>query len=256
MNTFDERLVLAKNKSIIADEHLIRYELAKKLVAGKTVLDIACGSGYGSKILADASALAVCSVDADISAIEFAKNNYPQANIQYLAGNAEELSFADSYFDVITSLETIEHLNDPEKYLSELARVLKKDGVALISTPNKLVSNCQNPFHLREFEREEFEKMIGKYFPYHTLLEQKNGIATSINVNNKNKGDVFISGSAEPIYFIAICSLENITAEILDKLENIASINLPELVNLRNNPVLKISDKIYSLLVKLHLLKR
>jgi len=81
--SFDERLVLNKSslENIIYDEHLVRYQLAAQIAAGKNILDIACGSGYGSKILAEAGALKVTGVDRDAEALEAAKKNYSADNL-------------------------------------------------------------------------------------------------------------------------------------------------------------------------------
>ncbi|MBU0619689.1 MAG: class I SAM-dependent methyltransferase [Patescibacteria group bacterium] len=264
MSDFTERLIL-DNKSknnIIYNEHLVRYEFVKQFVKNKKVLDIACGSGYGSKILAKAGAGKVVAIDVDEEAIKFAKQNYGHKNIEYQVGNAEEIGQGSNIFDIISSFETIEHLQNPNKFLSELSRVAKDNGLVIISTPNKDVFKQKNPFHLKEFSKTEFEEILGKYFKFHKILEQGNGMTSCILsgtetdirclsvATDRHRMSVSAPALPAPLYFIAICSQEKDAVENL-QIQNMASINFTALEKLYNNPVLKISDKIYSWLKKL-----
>jgi 2-polyprenyl-3-methyl-5-hydroxy-6-metoxy-1,4-benzoquinol methylase len=246
---FDERLVLNNESkaNIIYDEHLVRYQLAAQVAKGKRVLDIACGSGYGAKILAQAGAAQVIAVDIDAKAIEAAKKNYGQDNIEFKTGDAESIKEADNLFDLIISFETIEHLPDAEKYLSELARVLKKEGMALISTPNREVFGQKNPYHLREFIKAEFEEILRKYFKNIFILDQINGLASLIK--SGNSGKVYFSESTAPSYYIAAVSNNDLQPSDLFQ-ESVVSINPAALDRIKNNPVLKFVDKIYSLIKK------
>ncbi len=243
---FEERFILDKNskKNIIYNEHLIRYELAKKFVSGKIVLDIACGSGFGAKILARAGAEKVTAVDIDEKTVKKARNKNWLKNIVYRQGNAENLAEKNETFDIIVSFETIEHLKNPEKYLKELKRVIKNNGLIFISTPNKKISKEKNPFHFKEFEKEEFKEILSKYFKSILLLEQNNGIATFIKAPEKRKQSEFLeSGAGEPLYFIAVCS----NWRLPDIEKNVISVNPSALSRLYNNPALKTTDKIYGL---------
>lgn len=255
-NIFDERLVINDNtkNNIIYNEHLVRYEFAKQFVKNKKILDIACGSGYGTKMLANAGAGKVIGIDADENTIKYAQKKYAHQNVEYLAGDAEKIEQGSNLFDVIISFETIEHLQNPNKFLSELARVAKRDGLVIISTPNKDVFKQKNPFHLKEFSKNEFVEIISKYFKFCKILDQNNGIASCIGSHNTqhvthNMECITRNIGIEPLYFIAICS----RSDILDQsqIENIGSVNFKALQNLYNNPILKISDKIYSGLLDL-----
>jgi ubiquinone/menaquinone biosynthesis C-methylase UbiE len=250
---FDERLVISEGNraDIINDEHLVRYKLAAKLAAGKTVLDIACGSGYGSKILSEAGAAKVIAVDINKEAVAEAEKRYGAEDLLFKSGNAEKIEEADETFDLAVSFETIEHLPDAEKYLAEISRVLKKEGMALISTPNKDVFGQKNPYHLHEFTGKEFEDTLKKYFANVLILEQANGLASVIKAPDAadKKAELSFSNFGAPLYFIAICS----QAELPENLPigNIASLNPAALERLKNNPVLKFVDKIYSLIRKI-----
>lgn len=243
---FEERFILNNNSrgNIIYNEHLIRYQLAEKFVQGKIVLDIACGSGFGAEILAQGKAERIIAIDIDEEVIKQAEKDNDYQNIIYRAGNAEKLEEKDNSFDVIVSFETIEHLKNSDKYLGGLKRVAKDEGLVLISTPNKAVFHEKNPFHCKEFTKEEFNQILAKYFKSVLLLEQANGLVTAIKADSKTSqseviGDLF----REPLYFIAICSQKNLEKGILGK--NIISLNEKALKNLHNNPGLKIADSIY-----------
>ena len=97
------------------------------------------------------------------------KWNKGKARVEFILSDAEALPFADNSFDVIVSLETIEHLRDTDKFLLECRRVLRKEGIFICSTPNKKVYSPLfrkpfNPYHVREFYPEEFYGLLKKYF--------------------------------------------------------------------------------------------
>jgi|WetSurMetagenome_2_1015567.scaffolds.fasta_scaffold00428_20 ubiquinone/menaquinone biosynthesis C-methylase UbiE len=243
---FDERLVLNNESktNIIYDEHLVRYQLAAQVAKGKRVLDIACGSGYGARILAQAGAEKVIAIDRDSAAIEAAIKNYGQDNIEFKTGEVENIKEADGSFDLIISFETIEHLPDAEKYLQELARVLKKEGTALISTPNREVFGQKNPYHLKEFTKQEFQEILQKYFKNIFILDQANGLASLIK--SGESGKIFFNESAAPSYYIAAVS--NNDSDLSDLFqESVVSVNPVALERIKNNPVMKFVDKIYSI---------
>jgi len=260
-NIFDERLVLGDNikNYIIYNEHLIRYEIAKQFVKDKKVIDIACGSGYGSFILAKAGAEKVIGADVDAKAVDNANKKYKNNNIKFVVDDAENIKQDDNAFDILVSFETIEHLQNPNKFLSEAKRVVKQDGLAIISTPNKKVSKEKNPFHIKEFDYSEFKDIIKKYFNYYYILEQSNGISSYVvDANNDNKKSQksisAITNQKDPIYFIALCSQNKINYKLSPAIYS--SVNTTALQNLYNNPVLKISDKIYSAIIKVPFIKK
>jgi len=247
---FDERLTIDEDNrsNVIYDEHLVRYELAARLAAGKKVLDIACGTGYGSNILAQAGAEKVIGMDRSAEAVAEAKKNYQKINLEYKEGDAENIKEADKSFDLAVSFETIEHLQDADKYLAEIARVLSAEGLFLVSTPNREVFGQKNPFHLKEFTRGEFEAILGKYFNNIIILEQTNGIASIIK--GAANGKIFLSDSAKPLYFLAICSNNALNLAEFSQ-ESIVSVNPAALDRMHNNPAVKLVDTIYSLIIRI-----
>ncbi len=252
---FEERLILSKEDSgdIVRNEHLARYRFAAQFVRGKKVLDIACGSGYGSKLLAESGASEVVGFDCDAEmAAENQKNNSLK-NLIYKEGNAVDIPAREREFDIAVSFETIEHLKDEdqEKFVLELKRTVSDEGLVLISTPNLVISNNKNPYHIKELNREDFENILKKYFPAVVVFEQGNGIASFIRNPNSNiiKESEIVSFS-EPLYFLAVCSKREIP-EIILKGEGMGSVSVAAYNRLKNNPVLKISNKIYPIIKKL-----
>ncbi len=157
-------------------EHVHRYVIAGELVTGLNVLDAACGEGYGSQFLAG-MAKHVTGVDISAQSIRHATMRYPAGNLLFQQADCRKLPFPDGHFDCIVSFETLEHMQEQEQLLAEFRRVLAADGFLLISSPDKAVYSGQmqneNPFHVRELERHEFESLLATRFPVVRLLGQK-----------------------------------------------------------------------------------
>lgn len=157
-------------------EHLHRYGLAATFCQDKDVLDIASGEGYGSSILAD-SAGTVTGVDIDEAAVTHAKGKYKKPGLKYLQGSTDDIPLAASSVDVVVSFETIEHHSRHQEMLTEIKRVLRPDGLLIISSPDKLqysdVLHANNPYHVKELYKEEFAALIGNYFRHVQMLLQR-----------------------------------------------------------------------------------
>lgn len=157
-----ERLVphnLPWHKKRLVDEHAIRYQFAAPYVKGKTVIDLACGVGFGCEILSENSK-SVIGVDINAEAISYAKKNYLHKNIEYVKSDVTKTSFPKSSFDVVTSFETIEHLTDDKAFISEVHRLLKPNGLFIMSTPNVEFSVGTNPYHVREYTFSECLELL------------------------------------------------------------------------------------------------
>jgi len=157
-------------------EHWHRYLFARKLVAGKSVLDAASGEGYGSAWLAH-SAASVVGLDLHRPTIEAARLRYRASNLAFEVGSVTAMPFADASFDCVVSFETLEHLEDQEQMLAEIRRVLRPDGFAVISTPNRTEyterRDFHNEFHVLELDRDAFYALLGKSFPAQRWFGQK-----------------------------------------------------------------------------------
>ncbi len=245
--SYIERLVVndESKTTILYDEHMVRYRFIAPLVKNKKVLDIACGSGYGAALLHKAGAESVLGIDLDEAVIAEARKQYP--GIEFKAGDAGKLDLANESIDVITSFETIEHLPAIEQYLSELKRVIKETGLVSISTPNKKVFGQKNPFHIKEFTKEEFEAVLRNHFPVVRIFEQKNALSSFI-LKDTEKGNILINDDkSEALYFIAVCSKKEIELD----LSSVISTNISALKNWENNPGWKLVNAIYKVLQKL-----
>lgn len=149
-------------------EHMARYGRARSFTAGKRVLDVACGTGYGLRALAEDAAWVV-GVDVDEDALRRARAELPAGKGEVVRADALQLPFADGHFDVVTSFETIEHLEQRGRFLAELRRVLSPAGALLLSTPNArytlpVEGRPRNPFHLHEYTPEELSDELGVHF--------------------------------------------------------------------------------------------
>ncbi len=173
-----ERVVPNKTPYYVFQQHINRYHFASNLAKNKVVLDIACGTGYGSYYLIKNGAKKVVGLDISEEAINYAKNNYKNLNLTFITGDSKKLPFKNEHFDIIVSFETIEHVNEYKKFLNECKRVLNEEGVFVCSTPNKRYTstfiNEVNPYHVKEFYPEEFQNLINEYFPYTKLYGQEN----------------------------------------------------------------------------------
>lgn len=150
--------------------HIGRYIFASQFVLDKSVLDIGCGVGAGSKYFASRGAKKVIGADISGEAIKEARANNNHADtVEFMVADAQTLPFPNDYFDAIISLETIEHLEDPENFLLECRRVIKKGGTFVCSTPNKRVTTPlfkrpANPYHVKEYYPKEFFTFISSHF--------------------------------------------------------------------------------------------
>ena len=151
-------------------EHWHRYHFAARWAVGKRVLDVACGEGYGTALLAR-GAEHVTGVDVSEQAIAHARAAYAAlGNVRFEIASCTQLPLANESIDLAVSFETLEHIAPQEKFLDELARVLSPEGVLVLSCPNKLEYSDKrdyaNEFHVRELYRDELAALVGARFPH------------------------------------------------------------------------------------------
>ncbi len=183
-----ERMKPEKGKEWLLQQHLAFYEIVIPYVKGKKVLDAGCGYGLGAWIWLKGGAQLVKAYDISKSTLNFAKKNYqsPKIKFEKLDFNKDEFPHRN-FFDVVCSIEVIEHLKNYEFYLKNIFKSLKKGGILFLTTPNAAISTQDNQFHLHEFTDKElkallsslnfkilkkytfsineFSKFSGKYFP-------------------------------------------------------------------------------------------
>ncbi len=164
--TTGERLEFYQFSNVTV-EHLHRYAFADEFVNNKIVLDIASGEGYGSHILSQ-KASEVIGVDIDIECVNNANRKYARTNLKFIFGSADNIPVKSDSIDVVVSFETIEHHDRHDEMLLEIKRVLKKDGILIMSSPDKKyysdLTGQVNPFHVKELYFSQFKELINRYF--------------------------------------------------------------------------------------------
>jgi len=172
-NSSIERIIPnTPGQKFLYQEHLIRYLFATQFVKSKTVLDAACGSGYGSSLMLEKGASQVIGIDNSSEAIDFCKKNFPEKNLEFHVAECTQLPFNNTQFDLVVSFETIEHLQNQENFVSEISRVLNNDGILVISTPNSSIYEEKNPYHEHELNLSEFNSLLRKFFTRVIILKQ------------------------------------------------------------------------------------
>ncbi|WP_354699208.1 Ubiquinone biosynthesis O-methyltransferase, mitochondrial [Paraconexibacter sp. AEG42_29] len=163
----DERLSLdaVSEHTLIAAEHRHRYELAAAAAPGKRVLDLCCGAGYGSAMLADAGGT-VTGVDRDAAAVDTAQASIGNGrDVTFVAADALEYlrSVAPGTFDLVVCFEGLEHLPDVGLVVAELHRLVIGGAAMMASVPNSATFGEDNEFHLTDFDLESTRALFGAF---------------------------------------------------------------------------------------------
>lgn len=153
--------------------HLRRYELASNYARGKSVLDAACGTGYGASILIDQGrATRVIGVDIDEQTVAYARGRFGRDGVEFRVCSAAATGLEDESVDVVTSFETIEHMQEPGALLDEFYRVLRPSGMLILSTPNDW---GVKHFHEHSFTPESLRALVGQRFAALQWIGQRAG---------------------------------------------------------------------------------
>jgi 2-polyprenyl-3-methyl-5-hydroxy-6-metoxy-1,4-benzoquinol methylase len=153
--------------------HLVVYEWIARRTAGLRVVDMACGEGYGSDVLARGGAASVVGVDANPEAHEHARLRYVRPNLRFERDLVE--TFAEPC-DAVVFLQTIEHVRNPDEVLERFKTLVGRQGVVYVTTPNVLTlapegaEKSGNPWHVKEYRPEEFRALCEAHFAHVELL--------------------------------------------------------------------------------------
>jgi SAM-dependent methyltransferase len=159
-----ERLV-AGDPLFAADfaRHLVAYRFAQEQVRGQRVLDAGCGDGYGTDLLAETARRAL-GVDRSARTIETAARRYRRPNLAYRVCELPRLAELGERFDVVCNFQVIEHLADPVPFVRQAREVLEPGGRLIVTTPNRLQSVVENPYHVHEYVAEELRELLLREF--------------------------------------------------------------------------------------------
>lgn len=213
-----ERVIPGQVNDDLWAEHVARYAFAARFAAGCRALDAGCGTGYGVTELAGSAAWVV-GVDIASEAIDYARAHANHPNTAYLQASATALPFSAGAFNLLTAFEVIEHLASWRDLLSEARRVLAPGGLFLVSTPNRLYYadsrrlDGPNPYHVHEFEFEEFDSALREFFPHVAILFQNRVEAFAFHGHTQSprveaRLDVATHEPANAHFFIGVCANE------------------------------------------------
>ncbi len=222
-----ERYLTHSTDPEISLEHWHRYVVASDYVDEKTVLDVACGEGYGAHLLAQRAA-SVVGVDVDRATIEYNSSSYVRHNLRFVPADMGALAghFPSQSFDVITCFEALEHVpGDIQRQFVDTARgLLRPGGILLVSSPNPIAYNEHrdepNPFHVRELPLSQFEELLSESFANVEIFCQRIYSGSYLWPRTKATPSLFQEGQLrltaegfrpvqEPLqahYFVAMCS--------------------------------------------------
>ena len=204
--------------------HLHRYAFASHFVKDKKVLDFASGEGYGSYMLSK-EANHVIGIEIDEKTVKHASSRYIKDNLEFIQGSILKVPIeGEKTFDAIICFEALEHVKEHEELMKEVKRLLKEDGIFIVSMPDKKSHsddiNYKNPFHKKELYFDEFKELLknnfnhvhffgqGVYAGSHLWsLTQVNEIGEEYVIERRKEGFAITDyKKKEPIYFIAITS--------------------------------------------------
>lgn len=159
-----ERILPGSVFNVTYYQSLAAYQFITQLSAGKAVLDVACGEGYGTAMLGKVAAKSV-GIDQDKDSIVAAQLKYAAPNISFKLGSLFSLpAMPEGPFDIVCCLQTIEHVHDHDAFLKALQAQTNPGGIIVVSTPNKRQFPTFNPYHVHELDLAETTALFARRF--------------------------------------------------------------------------------------------
>ncbi|MFQ5479419.1 MAG: class I SAM-dependent methyltransferase [Candidatus Binatia bacterium] len=149
--------------------HLAAYIYAATLAGGKRVLDAGCGEGFGTQTLVG-TADSVTGVDYSAEAVAACKRKWNMPGLEFFQLDLTSPGDFNDTFDLVLNFQVLEHIEDELPFLEGLRKRLAPGGVLMLTTPNRLKSFSENPYHVREYTAEELRVLLGKVFSRVTML--------------------------------------------------------------------------------------
>ena len=212
-------------------EHLLRYHFAIPYCAGKRVIDLGSGEGYGAALLAE-SAESVVGIEIDREAVEHAAAAYRNPKLRFIQGSVLELNaIPTGSIDAAVCFEVLEHVREQEELLAGVDRILAPGGLLLISTPDRRIytekDDYHNPYHLKELDPEEFEALLRQHFKEVVIWRQRittAGSRMSVEVGHaeavgssvvavKRVGNAWVEADVTEPYLLAVAG-ETLPADL------------------------------------------
>lgn len=216
---------IALGAAEITYDHIARYRFAEQYTEGKKTIDLGCGTGYGTRSLSKL-ARDILGVDISEEAVAYAASHYGAPNLGYETGDVTNLPYPDESFEAAVSFEVIEHLAHPETLVKEASRLLKEDGIFVVSTPDKQTysndRNHANPHHLKEMYSLEFREILEQRFRHVQIYRQgafagniitpdpselpEDGHLTLESTQFSVPDPTFGRGTPTTLYMVAVCT--------------------------------------------------
>ncbi|MGV1867584.1 MULTISPECIES: class I SAM-dependent methyltransferase [unclassified Rhizobium] len=206
----------------IRQEHMHRYAWCRDLATGKDVVDVASGEGFGTALLSE-QAKSIIGIDVSAEAVAHARKRYVRDNLQFSVGDAAAINLPDASADLVISFETIEHINDQERAVAEFSRILRHDGILVISSPNvdtySVRQDYENPFHTKELNRDDFVNLLKVHFGAVRVFGQRMLVTSALLPSDPTtaNAEVLVDEGTitrvtregpESMYFIAVAARE------------------------------------------------
>ena len=161
-----ERILPGGKFNVTYQQSLFAYDVVRGWAAGKSILDVGFGEGYGSAYLAEV-AREVVGVDYNAATVREATERYARPNLTFKHADVFDLpaELTRKKFDIVCSFQTIEHMDDQERFVKILQAQTAPGGMVIMTTPNRLKFPSFNPYHVREFAPEELRELLSRHFP-------------------------------------------------------------------------------------------